>query len=112
MDPKRNRDPDGKVKAAPRNFYSNQQSTVIRSYFKPIKYIDDPYERAHQMEIDHAKKMKSMEQKDAKYKLNPHPKETFDSARTTFGTDVQFPEVLFSPIKKQVKEPKFNLYPH
>ena len=47
QDPKRNRDPDGKVKCAPRNFYSNQQSTVIRSFFKPIKYIEDPYERAH-----------------------------------------------------------------
>lgn len=61
LNPKRNRDEDGKVKAAPRNFYSNQQSTVIRSFFKPIKYIEDPYERAHQMEVDHMKKEKSLE---------------------------------------------------
>jgi len=48
-DPKRNRDPDGKVKAEPRNFYSNQQSTVIRSFFKPLEHLADPYDRAHQM---------------------------------------------------------------
>lgn len=38
-DPKRNRDPDGKVKSQPRNLYTNQQTTVLRSFFKPIKYI-------------------------------------------------------------------------
>lgn len=42
-DPKRNRDNDGKVKLQPRNYYTNQQSTVIRSFFKPIKYLEDPY---------------------------------------------------------------------
>ena len=67
------------MKAAPRNFYTNQQSTVIKSYFKPIKHLDDPYERAHMMEVDYAKKMKSMEQKDVRYKLNLHPKTTFDT---------------------------------
>ena len=73
MDPKRNRDPDGKVKAAPRNFYTNQQTTVLRSYFKPHKYIEDPFERAHQMEVDLAKKQKGQEH-EASFKLNSHPK--------------------------------------
>ncbi len=39
LNPKRNRDSEGKVKVEPRNYYTNQQSTVIRSFFKPIKYI-------------------------------------------------------------------------
>lgn len=59
--PKRNRESDGKVKAAPRNFYSNQQTTVIQSFFKPLKYIEDPYERAHQLEVEHGKKQKELE---------------------------------------------------
>jgi len=60
LDPKRNRDTDGKVKSQPRNLYTNPQTTVIRSFFKPIKYLEDPYERAHQMEIEHLKKEKSL----------------------------------------------------
>lgn len=76
LDPKRNRDPDGKVKSELRNVYTNQQSTVIRSFFKPIKYIDDPYERAHKMEVEHAKKQKSLEG-EHRFKLNLHPKGTF-----------------------------------
>ena len=59
-DPKRNREEDGRVKAEPRNFYSNQQTTVLNSYFKPNKYMEDPYERAHQMEVDYNKKQKSL----------------------------------------------------
>lgn len=47
--PKRNRELDGKVKLEPRNYYTNLQSTVIKSYFKHPKYIEDPYERAHQL---------------------------------------------------------------
>lgn len=57
---KRNRDNDGKVKLEPRNFYTNQQSTVIRSFFKPIKYMEDPFERNHQMSVDRSKKEKSL----------------------------------------------------
>jgi hypothetical protein len=49
------------VKIQPRNFYTNQQSTVIKSFFKPIKYMEDPYERAHQMEVENFKKEKAHE---------------------------------------------------
>jgi len=80
LDPKRNREEDGKVKSAPRNFFTNQQSTVIRSFFKPNKYIEDPYERAHQMSVDYANKQKALEH-EAKFKLNPHPKSTFGSPK-------------------------------
>ena len=87
-DPKRFREEDGKVKAAPRNFYSNQQSTVIRSYFKPIKYMEDPYERASQLESEHAKKMKSKQHGEVNFKLNSHAKDTFNSLKNVYGTDV------------------------
>jgi hypothetical protein len=50
-EPKRNREGDGKVRTKPRNIYTNQQTTVIKSFFKPIKYIEDPYERAHQLDV-------------------------------------------------------------
>lgn len=50
-DPKRNRHPDGKVKIMPRNAYSNSGVKVIDSYFKPLKHLDDPYDRAHQFAL-------------------------------------------------------------
>lgn len=102
LDPKRNRDGDGKVKANPRNFYTNQQSTVIRSFFKPLNYIPDPYERAHEMEVDHAKKEKSLEG-EAKFKLNLHPKHTFSIEKQVYGTDVEFPEVTILSFRKNQK---------
>ena len=34
---------------------------MTASYFKPIEYIPDPYERAKIMESDYRKKQKSME---------------------------------------------------
>jgi hypothetical protein len=48
------------VKVKPRNIYTNQQSTVIKTFFKPLKYIEDPYERAHQLDVDLGKKQKSL----------------------------------------------------
>jgi hypothetical protein len=93
LNAKRNRDPEGKVKLEPRNFYSNQQSTVIRSYFKPIKYMEDPFERAHQLDIELAKKQREQEG-EASFKLNMHPRTTFDKEKTTYGLDVEIPEVL------------------
>ena len=49
LDPKRNRTEDGAVKTKPRNFYTNTQTKVLGSYFKPIPYIEDPYNRAKVM---------------------------------------------------------------
>ena len=56
QDPKRNRDPDGKVKLQPRNYYTNQQSTVVKTYFKPLKHLDDPFELKDKIERERAKK--------------------------------------------------------
>lgn len=50
-DPKRNREEDGRVKTKPRNYYTNQQSTIITNSFKPYKHLDDPYDRAHQIDL-------------------------------------------------------------
>lgn len=50
-DPKRNREEDGRVKTKLRNAYTNPGSKVIDTLFKHEKHIDDPYDRAHVMEI-------------------------------------------------------------
>ena len=52
------------------------------------------------MEVEYAKKQKTLEQKDVRYKLNLHPKKTFDTERQTFGTNVEFPEVLIFSCRK------------
>jgi hypothetical protein len=39
LDPKRNRDQDGKVKTVPRNSFTNPGSKVIDSYFKDYKHL-------------------------------------------------------------------------
>jgi len=37
------------VKTQLRNTFTNPGSKVIATYFKPLKHLDDPYDRAHQM---------------------------------------------------------------
>jgi len=49
------------VKIEPRNAYTNLQTTVIKNFFKPIKYMEDPYERADQLQSERHKREKSME---------------------------------------------------
>ena len=50
--------------------------------------------------------MKSLEQKDAKYKLNLNPKATFDTSMNTYCTKTEdFPEVVISISRKKVKSP-------
>ena len=49
LNPKRNREEDGKVKSKPRNAYTNPGSKVVDSYFKNLKHVDDPYDRAHKI---------------------------------------------------------------
>jgi hypothetical protein len=100
MNTKRNRNEDGSVKTAPRNFYTNQQTTVLRSYFRPVKYMEDPYERAHAAEVDYLKKQKSMEA-EARLKLNLHPKDTFGTIKLDYGTDVEIPEVWHFLFRKK-----------
>ena len=52
------------------------------------------------MEVEYAKKQKELEPKDVRYKLNLHPKKTFDTERQTFGTNVDFPEVRIFSLRK------------
>ena len=73
---------------------------MIRSFFKPINYMEDPFERAQQMETERIKKEKSMEA-EASFKLNLHPRSTFDKERTVYGADVEFPEVLLNLHRKK-----------
>lgn len=49
----------------PRNVFTNLQSTVVTTFFKPWKHIDDPYERARQLEIEIMKQAKTMEKESA-----------------------------------------------
>lgn len=42
--------------------------------------MEDPFERAHTMDVEHAKKQKSMEG-EARFKLNMHPKGTFSKEK-------------------------------
>ena len=39
------KDENGRVKTEPRNFTTNQISTVETQMFKHPKYLEDPYER-------------------------------------------------------------------
>lgn len=40
---------------------------------------------------------------EAAFKLNLHPKVTFDKSKTTYGTDVDFPEVCLTLFRKSPK---------
>lgn len=44
---------------------------------------------------------------EATFKLNLHPKTTFDKSKTTYGTDVEFPEVF--PIISRKSQKILNL---
>lgn len=59
--PKRNREEDGRVKVKLRNTQTNPGSKVIDSYFKPLKHMDDPYERAHQLKLEQQRRDQSLE---------------------------------------------------
>lgn len=48
------------MKALPRNAYTNPGSKVIDTYFKPLKHLEDPYDRAHQLALERTKREKSM----------------------------------------------------
>lgn len=61
LDPKRNRDLDGKVKSELRNISTNPSTKVENTFFKQYKHMDDPYDRAAKMEKERNKKNKSME---------------------------------------------------
>lgn len=52
------------------------------------------------MDVDLAKKQKSLEP-EAKFKLNPHPKDSFSSVKQIFGSDVEFPEVVILLFRKK-----------
>lgn len=45
MNPKRNRDDDGKVKSQPKNLYTNPGTKIENTFFKHPKHLDDPYDR-------------------------------------------------------------------
>lgn len=66
--------------------------------------MEDPYERAHQIDVEQHKKEKAAEA-EAAFKLNLHPKDTFDKEKVVYGTDVQFPEVLLSLCRNIPKIP-------
>jgi hypothetical protein len=40
---------------------------------------------------------------EAAFKLNLHPKVTFDKSKTTYGSDVEFQEVCLMPFRKSPK---------
>ena len=49
------------MKSKPRNAYTNPGSKVVDSYFKNLKHVDDPYDRAHKAKVDRQKKDKALE---------------------------------------------------
>jgi hypothetical protein len=64
--------------------------------------MEDPYERAHQMEVENMKKEKSKE-KEAAFKLNGHPYDTFEKDKSVYGVDAYLKEVKFDLFRKNQK---------
>lgn len=64
--------------------------------------MEDPYERAHQTEVDRNKKDKSLEAEHS-FKINLHPKRTFNKDKKIFGTEVEFPEVFLFLVRKKLQ---------
>lgn len=80
------------MKVKLRNAQTNPQSKVIYTYFKHEKHIDDPYDRAHQFQLEQMKKDKALEGEN-KFRPNSFHPNTFNKDIKVFGEDVELKEV-------------------
>jgi len=99
LDPRRNREEDGRVRSLPRNAYTNSGRKIIDTYFKHEKHLDDPYNRAHELELEKRKKDKVLEG-EAKFKPSSVHSNTFHRDKDVYGEDVVLKAVNFRIFRK------------